>query len=63
MRSYRKGDPWTNAWDVSASAIPRAILPAALSALFCIIIEMSPNAQEELSGLIDDSYAFQAREG
>jgi len=33
MRSYRKGDPWMNAWDVSASAIPRAILPAALSAL------------------------------
>lgn len=61
MRSYRKGDPWMNAWDVSASAIPRAILPAALSALLCTAIEVSPNAKDGLNGLLDDSYAFQAR--
>jgi hypothetical protein len=62
MRSYRKGDPWVNVWDVSASAIPRAILPAALSALVCAAIEVSPNARDELNGLIDDSYAFQVRQ-
>jgi len=59
MRSYRKGDPWSNAWDLSASAIPRAILPALLSALLCTAIELWPDAQERMSGLIDDSYAFQ----
>eukprot|EP00967_Tisochrysis_lutea_P117405 scaffold189849_cov29-Tisochrysis_lutea.AAC.1 len=61
MRSYRKGDPWINFWDVSASAIPRALLPSALSALLCGALEVSPKAQSELAGLIEDSYAFQVR--